>query len=754
MEDGVNGHTEPGMAQARQTLLSNSTKKRTLKLAELREQILKHGRVVPGSLHEYSLKHGLELTGADLSEILSILFDTYSLYVDIGSRHAVEQCLATILSLPEIEAQVAAFLDVVEAETTKTSIAPGNAFVLVRWCALFLQQFACNQPLWEDRGTRTIAAMVRATHTFEGYHPRDSTRQTALRVTRRGFRKLFSASFGDAAIRESITALTTKSPNPCPQNGLIVGVIAGVCARLPHRRTVFETEKPKLNEFFIREILGSRTVLPDYVAKGMHDYFASFVRLEDLRRDLVPAIEKALLRSPEVVLNNIMEPLILSLSAEIDLSELLASNLLKPLLSSARSTNVTIRSGAMRSFVAVAARSNEAEDLEKVTGEILGPIKQGKLTTAEQRATFAQMLGSIKSSEVLAQTIPQGLAAASSKEPNEAAAAAEIGAFMKHLIHALEQDVPVESSVIDTVVKGLGEKRLPFRRLWALQLADALWCLDHEIIVQSQSRSLIDSIVGKMIDNVNEAQANPVAAAQNGQVAAACAATALCLARFQTIPDLKTVAIIKKAAVAEQALRLESKPSFLLNTRVYTKMTNAQDLTWVMRALCATASALRVSDPTPALKRAWAQAFIYVMVAKGVPATVRNDASKCLRDLYTSQPELVAHLITEGLKQWCVDAIRENKDTPSLLAQTGTEELYRVIRSICLPSEQGTSSIDASVLQTQFLDLLVLCRPALLPRIDWIGLCLRSGVDPGQLAKEKPVESMQRLLSVTQVSLL
>ncbi|KAH0054251.1 ARM repeat-containing protein, partial [Aureobasidium melanogenum] len=227
----------------RQVALSSSTKRRSAELLSLHDKIVSK---------EYPLEQ--------LPNLLNLLFDTYPLYIDTQSRQAVELCLVAIFSTPETEAHVSSFIAAVENETKKPSLAPANAFVLIRWCALFLQQFALQKSLWDTWGLKIVQALVRATNTFESSNPRHSTHQTVLRVTRRGFRKLFSCDFGEDALNQSITALTTKAATPTPQNALVLGVIAGVSARLPKRSATFEARKSDYNAFYLREFIGSRTV--------------------------------------------------------------------------------------------------------------------------------------------------------------------------------------------------------------------------------------------------------------------------------------------------------------------------------------------------------------------------------------------------------------------------------------------------------------------------------------------------------------
>lgn len=685
---------------------------------------------------------------------MSILFSTYALYVDTRSRHAAEQCIADVFSAPGSEDRVSNFIDNVQTETAKTSIAPANAFVLIRWCSLLLQQFAQKKTLWDTWGLNTVHALVRATYTFRSSNTRGSTEQTALRVTRRAFRKLFSSSFGHEAVSECVSALTAKATNPSPQNALVLGVFAGVCARLPQRRASLDSRKTDYNAFYVREIIGSRVLLPSFVAIALQDYFATFVSLEDLQRELVPAIEKALLRAPEIVLNDLVSPMIDSLPPHLDLSDILASNLLKPLLSSVKSTNATIKTGALHTFSVIAARCGDDKIVEKMGDEILSPVKQGKVTAADQRASFAHMLLALQGSTSLASKVASGLAPVAAKEANEAAAAAELDAISKHLKYGLSHGIAPDNATTDAFVKGLGEKRFPFKRLWALHLAETLWSVDDDSLSKPPTAALIDATVGRMIDALNEVHANPLPALQTGQIPVACAVTALCLEKVSTIPGLKSAPTIKKALIHEHALALEPKPSFLLSARIYTKLTLQEDLMWFLRALAATGPTAPPVGPSVQGMEAWAQAFIYLVVAQSVPVSVQTQAKKTLRGLYVRRPKAIAAIMTHGLVRWCIDIELDAKESTAVMARSGRKDLAAIVRCLCPPKDEIVSegfTVDQDILDIQLIDLLVLCREDLIPRAAWIEMCLSTGTDPGDLARRSPTTSLEQILRVTEV---
>ncbi|GAM86603.1 hypothetical protein ANO11243_046170 [Dothideomycetidae sp. 11243] len=722
--DGVNGSTRPSLDGARLVLLSNSTKKRTAELNNLNEHIDQDA-----------------LSQDEWSTLSQAVFDTLPLYTDMKSRHTAEDTILRILKHSGEAGHADKLVTLVLEETNKKSLAPGSAFVLIRWLHLILQECGRTDEAWSKWGTKVVQAIVRATNLFVASQPRESTAKTAVRVTRRGFRNLLS-----------------KQEQPQSRladcNGLILGLLAGLCARLSKVRNLFEAHKPAYNEFFIREIVGSRAALPDYLANSMSQYFETFVTLLDLEKDLIPPIEKALLRAPEVVLVNVLPSVITATSPELDLGPLLANNLAAPLLKNVASTNSAVKAGALKSFESLSKASRDQASIDKVVDLILNPLKTGKVTSADHRTCYAQLLASLPSTETTSKKIAAGLLPVIAKEANEAAATAETNALMGSVEFNATGGLSLETSVIDGLSKGLADKKPQNKRLWTLQLAQTIWNVQDDKLRSESMNKLIDAIVSKLVDIWTEAYNNPLPSVQSGVASAACATIALfCGKMAPLVPDLKNASILKKTDISGKSLVAEPKPSFVLNPKVFTKFTTADDFTWFARALTALSGSCKLSSTEPTVKLAWTQALIYVVVASSVPHAVQAEALEAIHSLYLEDPEPMTELLVQGLTQWVLDVTQDNKESVAVASKSGTSGLHKILR--CLTAKRPNShKFSEEVMDKQALSTLIISRPEFIPRSNWIDSCLRLGIDPGQFAGRNADRCVQKVRDWTQDSRL
>lgn len=695
-----------------------------------------------------------ELDPSDVRSFLFLLFETYALYIDRRSRRAAQACLRAAAANPRAIELLPDLVESIKSEAAKLGVAPANAFVLVEWCAALLEEFANQPELWQKWGLTIVIADAQVLEICMGSETRQSVKHSAIVVTRRALRKLVRSSKpGKDAVGALISALTGKAQTSTARNAILLGVVAGVSARLPDVRPEFDSRKKDCYAFYTREIIGSRTLLPSHIANGLRDLFESFTSLEDLKTDVIPAVEKALLRAPEVVLNDLVAPMIKSLRLDTDLSSILQSNLLKPLLSNIKSTNPSIRAGALRTFQAVARRSSADDIIEKVADELLKPLKQNKVSAADQRALHAQMLACLKSSPSLVDEIRTGLLPLALKEANETALDAETEAISKHLSYAFANEIPINATFGDTFAKGIADKRPAVRRIWALRAGDALWLLPADKLRQTVAPNFVSAILPKLLDTLKEVIANPIPSAQNGLVTVAYVLTVISLSIIPEINDQKLIALLEKAGISNQVLVGGVKSSFLLNHRVYSKVTTQSDLAWGLRALASTAKLLAEGSPNSDTEDAWSQAFLYFISSSSVTPTIRQEAAKSLANVYLNFPARIGHVVVEGIWNWRRRVDLDEKDTASVLAKTGSSDLYQAIRSISplAPTEENSSAkVDPAVLESQMIDLLVLDRPELLPHTSWIETCLRVGVDPGRLVNENIETCLRKVKNVTE----
>lgn len=666
--------------------------------------------------------------------ILKVLFWSHAFYNDRPSRHAVQRCLVSIVKSGDVKI-IAPLVAAIRQEAQKNGIAIASAFVLMEWCCLLMQNLA-GTPLWERWANDILLADADVLEKCLQPEAKGGIPRSALVITRRGIRKL--VSFPDSrekTLADAVQTLTTKGSQPTAKNATLLGVIAGVCSRNTEAKPILASLKPSYFSFYTREIVGSRTAIPEHLAGALGDFFSAFVTPEDLEKEVFPLIEKGLLRAPEVVLS-LITPFVHSLPEEFDLSKALSGRLLKPLLSNLKSSNAAIRSGAVAAFGDIISGCRDFTALEKVADEILGPLKTGKLAAADHRVLHSELLVLLPMTAGIASRIAAALPTVLAKESNESALAAETQALNKSLIDLLPSDAENPKAVTDAYVKGLAEKKLQFRRVWIVRAGEILLTFRDDEELPASFIKFAESVFPSLLEAFNEVNSNPLVASQNGMLTGALVVSSVA-SLLPRSGSSALSALAKKYAVLKHSLAVEPKPSFLLNPRIYSKLQTNDDLRWFYRALSALAPAVTSRENT-AVELAWAQAFIYLTASSQITPIVRRECANALSEVYAQSGGAVAEFIITGLWRWLENLEDGDKESAAVISRSETSSLSLALKAICLaPEDYSTrAGSDASkeTLESQMCSLVVLARPELIPHAKWIELCLHVRVDPGELA--------------------
>lgn len=680
-------------------------------------------------------------------DILALLFQTYPLYVDRLSRQAVQQCLRALLSTPNAAENLKFLTQNLETEAGKSGLASASAFVLLEWCCILLQQVSENPATPLAVVLDLIAVDAKALENCFARTPKAAVRQSALRVTRRALRAAFSnQTWGEDVVRQSICRLTADSATGF-KNALLLGVVSGVCARLPARKPVLEESKKTILDFYIKEIVSSKSVVPPHVANGMADFFSSFITSEDVTSQLVPPMEKTMLRAPEVILTGVLPPFCAALPDEIDLSEVVQNRLSKHLLSSMKSNNAAIRQGATDSFKSLLARCMTESLVLKITAEIVGPLKTQKITTPEHRVAYSQAIAAIPSSVEASKDIVQAFGPVFSRESNEPALEEELKAFAKHLSFLIRSTVKINDDTISAIVKGISDKRVPFRKIWQINIGEVLWSSETSALKSPEVEPLVTKTLAKMKDIFAEVASNPLPSAQSGALPSAY----IFLALFQRISDVQGSEKPTWEEKVSQSMTMGAKPSFLLNPRAYSKLGSQAEMQWFVRALAAVASGSTFNDAEDAAKNAWAQSFVFAIASPSMPTKFRDSAAEALSGVYLKDVASIGRIVINALWGWIYSLRTSEKESAAVSAGLGSDHLlYSVLKALCPPAASKTPE-NATDIETQLINILVLSRPELVPNASWIGLCLRTGTDPGDLVRAHAADCIKQLVHINTV---
>ncbi|KAI9725554.1 MAG: translational activator of GCN4 [Chrysothrix sp. TS-e1954] len=637
-------------------------------------------------------------------------------------------------------------------ESSKGTLAASSLFVLVEWSSLLLQQVARSAELWAQWGHDTIKTHARLLEKTTASKARGARKHSALTATWRALRAIMrSRQLPQNATPDMIDQLTAKGSTPNAVYAPMLGAIAGVAHRLPACSAMVKNKSQDYCSFYTREIVGSRATLPDNIADGLLDFFAHFAGQDLLQDHIMPAMEKSLLRAPEVVLDDLIRPLTLALPKYYDLSICLQRYLFKPLMTNVKSSNAKVREGAVQAFQIVASRSHDDSCLNEILDELLKSMKDAK--SAEHRSMYATMISALKPLEILAPNRRLALAQIASKEANEAALSAETKALSVQISQVLSSNRKLDPAVSSIVAQSLNDKKSSTRRTWSMCCGEVLRSLTPDQRYSDPAVTFAKEYLDTIRATLDEISGSPIPSAQSG-LAIIAYVTLTVQTEGQEESDRQTAAG-KKLDMRRHLVSNGEKPPYLLNHRVYSKFVSREDGEWLVRAL-SFIGVWHLTSMDVTAQSAWAQAVVFSCITRGFSSSVRRNAKEELLGLHSHNPSLISKLIIEALWGWIHNLMNDDRDTPASAAQVDRNQLYQVVQCICNPllmSSSNHSENSSAIAQKQYVSLLVLCRPLLLPRTNWIDMCLRAKVDPQMLVQKNLNRCLEELLRCTESNL-
>lgn len=151
--------------------------------------------------------------------------------------------------------------------------------------------------------------------------------------------------------------------------------------------------KQVLNDIFLKNVVGSKNKLSsDIISLGLK-YFLKQIDHDDFSKSVLPALQKALLRNPEIIFNltpNILKGLSLDLSPyALDLGKLFATNLY--------SKDDSLRADAILATRNLAEQCSNSAAIESLIDHYFAVLNgsEGKLTVAIQRFGVLSGIGAL-----------------------------------------------------------------------------------------------------------------------------------------------------------------------------------------------------------------------------------------------------------------------------------------------------------------------------------------------------------------------
>ncbi|KAJ1305968.1 hypothetical protein OPQ81_010683 [Rhizoctonia solani] len=601
-------------------------------------------------------------------EILHLLMLTAPRYSDSNSRHAVLDCVNSLLrrdvSPPTPPPTPSLISHTLIAWITKESskpLAPSTYFVLLTWIAAAFTACAKSNTFSAAKTFKVVVNTMAVLVDAVSREGKSGAVRSAFVLVRRTLRN------NHALISPVVDTLleAAKSASTPLTHAVLIGISVDVALRLRPVKANEESPgvaymgliKGNVLTYYSTHVVLARSAVPEYISKSFHDFIQNCVTEEDLTNTVLPAAEKAILRSPEVSLDVLAY---FFSSLPYPLPPALFGRVLTPALNATKSTNPAARSGAIRAIKSLLAQPSPktslpgapphptpsanldeiyAQNLQAARDLILVPLQTAKTSSADHRAALIAISSTLpelqgRTVDVLNSVVPS--VAKDGKEDGWTA----VGALLKT---ALVQNEEIPKEVVAALTKEMGSSKAPIRRAACAAIGNALWELGTQVQPWTPAADSFLTVLSPALENnLKTASATPLnlpAGPLEGYIAAA-----IGFARGGK------EGIASKNPVLTGIAGTTSKPSFLLWDKVWGKVNDPVEEIWLVRAAVATLEWFEEGNAKKAegIKSALGSIFVHCAVQSTHHET-RRLTLETLSKLSQRFPKSMVSLIVEAV---------------------------------------------------------------------------------------------------------
>lgn len=249
------------------------------------------GRELPFDVHV--------LTDEELPTLVNAIVSVLPICTHRRTRRNLYSLLRQLFS------QFSEFLPLMLSALKKEALRPvsmaiSNRFLLLE-CTNEIATLACKDAIFKSYVGEIVVLQKILLPSCTRPEARQNLRISAQRHTRTALRCVFRED--KIYVDNYMEELTRGSVLNIP----LLDLVCGVVWRLQPRETYhacIERYQEKILELYVKEVVGSRSIVSPHLA-GMPNFMSTFLTETALEQVVFPAVEKALLRAPEVLLEGI-----------------------------------------------------------------------------------------------------------------------------------------------------------------------------------------------------------------------------------------------------------------------------------------------------------------------------------------------------------------------------------------------------------------------------------------------------------------
>lgn len=477
-------------------------------------------------------------------------------------------------------------------------------------------------------------------------------------------------------------------------------------------------------DYFINQVILAKLAPASYALSAFTKYYISnFVDNEEFVSTVLPALEKAILRSSEIGFCHLTIPIFGSKNIVDISSQFASSKLLTHILNGIKSTKENVREKAYDTLVAIltnAVPTILAENSGKIVDEILKTFKGTANTDSKiflaKSIKFLPLSGDSVSTKILSSILPH-----TAKEVNENILAALVDILTSGYFHVLKEGWNCgDNEKIEAQFKsGLENAKLPLRKIWASEIGQKLY-VNPKLAQNGLIIAFFNQIYPSLLKSLKEATKSPLLTVTNKGIACAYVCITLNKLFQESLPvDTQTVFLDPFEVSGD-------KFSILVSPQVYSKL-GGLDQQWCLRSLISSFEHSKNDE-------AFGSAYLYFAISSNVSYSARIESLEGIKQLLTIDAARASEILISGIVSMVHS---ESSDT----------ELNYNLKHLAPVLNILTQVSDKELAEKNLIKLIAIAHHKNISvKEKWIGLALRASIDPHKILDDS-VDDVLLILS-------
>ncbi|KAG5438206.1 hypothetical protein PCANB_003057 [Pneumocystis canis] len=670
----------------------------------------------------------------DTAWVLNYLFKTHQFCLNksihLSIQHALlllyeedpEQCVMLfILALDERVSNI----------ITKT-VSTQSIFILLKWTNSFITNVSTNINLIQKYLSKLVSNQAILLELCLFLSTKNHIKSTILRSVQKTLKNiLIKASNENAFLNlnvciEELTRITGKMIST--KNTILLGIIAKIVfhSQSNEENIVIIEKKDKIIDYYVQSILESNVPLSNIVITGLNDFFTYFITYEDFESKLVLHLEKALLRVPEIILDETLKTLVLSLSPTIDISKIVYEKFFIPILNALKSSDTSISKNALQTFEGIIQRCNNHNQIQLMMEKIIFSLNLESFFSLDHKLLYIRSLTCLPKSLELSKSVLSFLIPHIYKKTGENISIALIKCFFSYFSYIISITDEIPDDYIELIKNGFKTKALGIKKIWFIEFGNIIW--EYRYNPSKQITYLIRKLLDSLSEIYENILVNPLQSIKDGIIIGGYVCTVIFLNIIYKWKNENIDLSSMKLLLENYLLSSENISHIIFWDKIYTKNLHKDDKIWFIHSL----EAITECTPKELFEKIgplWTQAsFSLILSNMTSDHLIVSTTCHLIKCCYLKFQEIVLNIFLSEIWKYI-----EQLESPEKSENNTTiiNAVYYILNAISPNTRDFLSKNIKENSEKQLIKMIVLYHhPLLKNKLNWITLCRKFKIDP------------------------